>query len=215
MHHRGFTQHHFFSPIVASLKFRFESKSGAGFTLVELLISIAITGFLAALMFNNFSKEKDRNALKTTVHQLQTEIQKMQTNAQGGVVTGSGVPKGYGVYIPQAGSSGSSIVVFADQAGTDFRHNSGDTDIRTYTLPTGVTINKLSNGSAASYTTLDIVFATPNGTAKVTGNIAPSNADTPNVASIYIKSSKLNVCYAITVTKDVGTVSQRQLTSSC
>lgn len=212
MHRRGFTQPHFFTPIVVPLKFRFARKSGAGFTLVELLISIAITGFLAALMFNNFSKEKDRNALKTTVHQLQTEIQKMQTNAQGGVVTGTGVPLGYGVNIPSAGaSSGTSFIVFADQAGNDFRRNSGDTDIRTYTLPTGVVIKKITDGSSTIYNRLDVVFATPNGTAIITG----STGSAPSVAVIFIQSTKLNVCYAITVTANVGTVSQRQLATPC
>ncbi|MCD4760443.1 prepilin-type N-terminal cleavage/methylation domain-containing protein [bacterium] len=49
MKNKGFTQHHFF--MKSSAKFTQASKSGAGFTLIELIIVIAIIALLAAATF--------------------------------------------------------------------------------------------------------------------------------------------------------------------
>lgn len=189
--------------------------SRPAFTLIELLISIAIVGILSAMMFNNFAKEKDRNAIKGIVHKLQTDLQGIQTNAQSGVqTTGATSLLGYGIAIP---TGGATYRVFAEQ------NNSGrydvvdpaDISLRVVTLPTGVTVSKITGIPASTtvttYTGLDVLYKTPNGTATITnpGYGALSSA------VIYIKSTKLNLCYAITVTAGVGTISQKQLSASC
>ncbi|MBI3572888.1 MAG: prepilin-type N-terminal cleavage/methylation domain-containing protein [Candidatus Kerfeldbacteria bacterium] len=60
-------------------------KSGAGFTLVEMLISIAIFALLTVVIFSNFAGEKDRSSTKRAAEQLQVDLQAMQNNAQSGV----------------------------------------------------------------------------------------------------------------------------------
>ena len=184
-------------------KQRVSKKSGAGFTLIELLISIAIVGILSALMFSNFSQEKDRNDLKTTVHQLQTDFQTMQTNAQGGVVMGASVPAGYGINL----TSTTSYILYADNSPAlgDNKYTAGsDTPVRTTSFPssTGVSISKITPSTAKN-----IIFSSPNGTAKITDSDG-SSVTSPVV--LFLKSTKLNVCYSITITAGVGTVSQKK-----
>jgi len=212
----GFTQHHF---SLLKVQQRVQQKNGAGFTLIELLISIAIVGILSAMMFSNFSKEKDRNALKGFVQQLQTDLQGAQINAQGGVQT-TGVTSllGYGISL-----NGSGYTVFAGQNitaryDTPLSPTLPDIITRTVNIPTGtgVLISKFdginSTGTVIGGSRLDVQYLTPNGSAK----IAYNNGFTDfNSAIIYINSTKLNVCYAITVTAGVGTISQKQLASSC
>ncbi len=207
---RGFTQHHFVNMtrtqpiktlgnIELKYKLHLHRQSGAGFTLIELLIVIAITGILTAMMFSDFSKEKDRNAIKAAVHQLQTDIQAMQTNAQGGVVTGGVVPKGYGVYLNK---SQSYYLLFADLDNFGWKSLTGDTKLQQRALPAGVNITGLE-----IYSDMNIVFTSPNGNAA----LAATGGGAISVVTVTIKSDKLSICYAITVTANVGTVSQRRL----
>lgn len=172
-------------------------KSGAGFTLLELLITIAISGILTAMMFTNFSKEKDRNNLKAAVRQVQTDLQAMQTNAQAGLAQGASVPNGYGIYIAGAGST---YTLFSDMNANN-QYTAGE-EIRSRTLP-GATDVAIKPSSSL----LSILFTKPNGKAVIT----PSAPGIP--ATLYLRSDRLKICYAITVTSNVGTVSSRQLSA--
>jgi len=61
-------------------------KKLTGFTLVELLISIAISGILMAIIFTSMRNDRQRNAVKNAAEQITTEIQARQNYAQNGVV---------------------------------------------------------------------------------------------------------------------------------
>ena len=173
------------------------------FTLLELLVTIAITGILAAMIFSNFSSERYRNNLKASVRQLQIDIQAMQTNAQAGVVLPgtSVVPNGYGVVVETTPPT--TYKLFADQTGgTTSIYDPGEL-LRLRTLPG--TDNDISLIVSAS--PLNIVFTRPNGSAVIT----PPPVSPETSSRIIIKSDKLKICYAITVTTTVGTVSNRKL----
>lgn len=178
--------------------------SRRAFTLLELMITIAISGIITAMMFSNFASEKDRNNLKAAVRQLQVDLQASQTSAQSGILDNGVTTRGYGIWL-RAGDS--QYTKFSDQDG-NFLHAAGNTEDRqTRIFPSGVVIRKVCNSTSAG-TTVDMVFSRPNGTATTyCGTAQPTT-------TIIIGSGKLSVCYAITVVANVGTVSQRQI-SSC
>jgi len=194
------------------------------FTLLELMVSVAITGLLSAIIFSSFSQEKNRNALKSTVATLQADIQAMQTNAQGGVILGLPTePQGYGVSLPTSGPLNGTYTTFGDRNGNKIYDDSTtDAFVKrvTFSVPQGVSINKITGiigiNPPITYTTrFDVDFIKPNGTAILRG-VAGATIQNPDIATIYLVSSKLsNVCYAITITSGVGTVSQKKFSSAC
>lgn len=209
---RGFAQPHFWQVQTLSSRTQRVHRSGAGFTLVELLISIAITGLLAAMMFSNFSNEKSRNALKVAVTQLQADIKAMQTNAQSGIVVGGGVPNGFGVHLVRGSSA---YTLFADQNNDKLFAAANDATVASRNFgTTEVIVNRFENTTA---TNVDLDFTTPNGTASLNGastSTPPTVVNSPSTLTIVLKHTKLGVCYAVTITKTVGTVSARQLATS-
>jgi prepilin-type N-terminal cleavage/methylation domain-containing protein len=166
----------------------FDNHSRRAFTLIELLISIAIVGILAGMMFTNFSKEKARNELKEGVQKIQADLKAQQTNAQAGVKVGSGIPSQYSVNL----TTGSNTYTLTGDA----------TVIRTVSLSPKVPINHF----ATSSTTLSINFASPNGKASFTGSSLAKE-------TVTLKHATLNLCYAFDITANVGTVTVRSIGS--
>lgn len=171
------------------------------------MISIAIIGILTAIIFTNFSQEKDRNALKSAVHQLQTDLQAMQTNAQAGVVTSGYTVGGYGLWLTM--SNVDSYKLFVDVQGTTLNlYDSGDPTLTDRRLPANVIILRLS-GVSNSFDWANVVYRTPNASAV----FSIDHDQISSILTIVLKHTTLNVCYAVTVTANVGTVSKRQLAS--
>ena len=171
----------------------------SGFTLVELMISVAIIVILTAMIFGDFNHESSRNALKSAVHQLQTDLQGMQANAQGGVLTDGVAQSWYGVHVQAKDHADSDTQGFAVFAAPTL---GAKNVLVTRTFTSEVFIRYVNGNSGDG----DITFQVPSGKAVLsTGG---------STMTIVIESPQLNTCYAITVTADVGTVSQRQL-SSC
>lgn len=177
-----------------------------GFTLIELLVTIAITSILAVIMFTNFSKEKDRNAIKAAVHQIQTDLQTLQTNAQSGVLYNGVAQLGYGLY---AAMPSGTVVLFGDTNGNKLK-DAAEPIIATRQFSSGVILERVLEGT---YTSLTITYGAPNGAAQLTGTVASTNTTISPRTTLKLKSNKLNLCYAVTVTAGVGTVSQKQLTT--
>lgn len=92
---QGFTQHHFgrnmvfFSNVLVgrnnNLKIRRRlSQSGAGFTIVELLVVIAIIGVLASLGFTGYTTFRARTVLTTSTAMTAQALRQAVLNAQNG-----------------------------------------------------------------------------------------------------------------------------------
>lgn len=56
-------------------------KQGSGFTLIELMIAVAIVGILASLAVPSFSKMIERNRLKEAVESLKSDLMFARTEA--------------------------------------------------------------------------------------------------------------------------------------
>lgn len=187
-----------------------------GFTLIELMFTIAIIGILTVIIFSNFSKERDRNALKEVVNQTQNDIQILQTNAQAGVSVAGATPNGFGITFATA--SPSSSTTFADGLPGDNWWNGAapDTLVRTRSFNPDITIIRLTAGSTlstAAYSRADALFQAPNGKAVITATLLAGGPTSPASIGIVFKSTKLGVCYAIVINGNVGTVSKRQYIS--
>lgn len=67
----------------------FSNKKSAGFTLIEILISIAITAILTTITFLGFSQEQRRSNSRRAAEQLQTNLQVAQNRAQSAITLGT------------------------------------------------------------------------------------------------------------------------------
>lgn len=188
-------------------------KSGAGFTLLELLITIAISGILTAMMFTNFSKEKDRNNLKAAVRQVQVDLQATQNKAQAGVTLSgfSVVPTGHG-FVPLTSISyklfANTLVCTDGVTPCDDNTDCGAQTCLSTTAekePVTRTLPGAGDVTISPSSGLNILFTKPNGKAVFNPPASPT--------TLYLKSDRLKICYAITVTAYVGTVSSRQITT--
>ena len=115
-----------------------------GFTIVELMVVVAIISVLATVGIINYNKSRDKRELAMSAEQLAAVIRDARTISQTGemfeMVSGVGLSrpkKGVGVYI----MSINEYILFANQAdlSTSWRYETGsDYSIRSYELPSRV-----------------------------------------------------------------------------
>lgn len=192
-------------------------KHRSGMTLQELLVSMAIVGFLTVIVFSTFSKSKDIGALKSVSRKLVIDLQGAQISAQGGVLFNGNTTYGYGVYLQSATSS---YTIFADAVTSQNQVYNAGTDylIKTVSLPTGstgITVEKLLAGTdTVNRSPAHIFFRSPNGTGQMyfTG-ATPVNPVA--IGKIRLRSTKLAVCYDVEITTNVGTVRENRKPPAC
>jgi len=132
-----------------------------GFTLTELLVVISIIAVVSTVVFANYRQGEKQFSLQRSSFGLVQGIRSAQNMAMGAHLVGGVVPEGYGVYFNLAVPS--QYVLFADNG--DGLYGTGDTDIDTLQLETGITITNLSTGG-----TLIVVFFPPDPSVLISGN---------------------------------------------
>ena len=132
-----------------------------GFTLIEMLIVMAIIIIITGIVIFNIGSERQNSALLRSAQKLSLDLRRIQSFALSSkVFKTSEVPCGWGIHFNNVGST--NYIIFADLAvnpncsDRDFlRAANGSEDFENVNLDGGITINSLSGGLS------DVVFTPP------------------------------------------------------
>ncbi len=157
---------------------RAEKKTGAngGFTLIEMLVVLAIIIIITGIVIFNVGSERANAALERSAQNLSLDLRRVENYALSAKeFKNSGAPCGWGIHFNGAGST--SYIIFADTASSpdcsnrDFKRAAdGSEDFETVNLDGGIQIGVLSAGLS------DVVFSPPE----------PSVVFTPSQTSAFV-----------------------------
>lgn len=198
-----------------------------GFTLLEIMISVAIIGVLTIMVFVAFANEQSRNAAKRLAENIQIAIQEQQAAAQSGLTVSGVQPGAFGLAfstgnaIPQTTPMVLRYIIFGDGLGGGAMQQEYDNPaeyIRNVNLPTNLRILSLvSNG--VSYGRADITFDVPDGSVILKAYVTtPPYVTLATPLVITVRQTTDNICYSVTIQPKFGTVSRRlidTLSPSC
>ena len=121
----------------------------AGFSLVEIIITVAIIGMLAAAAGLNYLNQDPDGIAQRTVSQMRSTVNLARSYAvTGRECCGGTVPNGYGVYLELDGTPDREYTLYADTDG-DFQYTaSGDEVIQTGVLTTDVSFSQCELGAS-------------------------------------------------------------------
>ena len=133
----------------------FSKKSG--FTIMELLVVLAIIAIISGFMVVNFRKGEEGGRLVRSAQQIAQNIRKVQNMALSSVEYQGEIPYAYGVYFSRDITD--SYILFADKNPDSFRYNGEPPDkkIETINLERGIVIDSISPSPF-----LHIAFSPPN-----------------------------------------------------
>lgn len=133
----------------------------SGFTLIEMIVVIAIVGLLSTVTLTNYRDVSERISLENLAQQIAIVIRQAQVYGIGVV----NAHPSYGVYFP---NSANSFVLFVDRD-NDGRYSGESEDVERITLKNNNTISALSANKISSscsdvknLSTVDVVFTRPN-----------------------------------------------------
>ncbi|MDO8574969.1 MAG: prepilin-type N-terminal cleavage/methylation domain-containing protein [bacterium] len=146
-----------------------------GFTLIEMLVVLAITVIITGVVIFNIGAERQNSALMRSAQKLSLDLRRAQNfSLSSKVFKNLGVPCGWGAHFNGIGSD--SYIIFADLAvnqncsDRDFiRAANGSEDFETINLESGITVSSLSSGLS------DVVFTPPDPTVTFMPNQTSAN----------------------------------------
>ena len=155
------------------------NKNNKGFSLVELLVSIAIITLIISTVLYNYGGFNDRLAISAAAQEIAVAVRQAQTyglTVKEVIVGGGGFSSAYGVYF-DFNSDPTNYYIFAD-TNSNGKYDvgsgcsSGSTEcIEKFILRNGVTITNVCNESAcpplASVKMMDVTFLRPNPDARI------------------------------------------------
>lgn len=179
------------------IKFAGDDYKQAGFTVLELLISIGIIVILTGIFIFNFGLQRQDAALLRSAQKLSLDLRRVQNYALSAQnFMASSVPCGWGIHFN--GINSTAYTIFADKAvnvdcsDRDYvRAANGSEDFETANLELGIVVSGLTGGLS------DVVFTPPDPLV----SFNPSQTS----ATITLANNKLNT-KAIMINK-VGLIS--------
>ena len=92
----------------------FFNKKTAGFTIIELIVSVSIIILMTGLFLNNYHSTNKRSELSLAAQKLASDIRLMQSRSLSSTKFGGNVPNGgWGIYFNKTTNPG-SYIFFAD-----------------------------------------------------------------------------------------------------
>lgn len=197
--------------------------SRAGFTMIEMLISLSIFAVITAFVTANFRAGRQSDELRQSTQLLATAIRRAQTMAisgqtvpycQGGTndkkvcpngtsaECGGGtcvrdLPKGYGIRLTTVAATASKVVLFADIDG-DLAYDAGE-EIRVDSVTPGPFVSVTSLNPVSS-NVLDIVFVPPQPKVWFNGSTASA------VASVTLTHRTTGLTKSVSVNQITGQI---------
>jgi len=134
-----------------------------GFTLIEVLVIIAIIVILSGVVFINYRSSEKTLALQRAANKLAQDIRRVQEMAIAAQVCCGGTvpPGGYGIYLGNVNDT--SYILYADKNNSGDYSPAGNERIETINLEQGVKISLLNPSSPS------INFKPPDPTITLTG----------------------------------------------
>ena len=131
--------------------------SNSGFSIIELVVSVAIIGMMAGLFFTNYRGGGIKTDLIGTVQKLASDIRLAQNFSLGTKEFNGITPRGgWGVHID---NNSNNYFIFADDNGNYEYDEDNDEKYSTIQLPANLIINDINVDSVVTY--VDIVFLPP------------------------------------------------------
>lgn len=171
---------------------RLSSHSSRGFTLIEMVVTIAIVGIISAVVMFQYSKYDSQLLLKNLAYEIALQVREAQVFGISVRGDATGFSAGYGVHFSM--STPTQYFLFRD-INNDLEYDNGELIVSRHTIGRGNRIMTLCAGNgpfptpssagcdSGSGETLDIVFRRPHPDAIVNGG-------GPEEATIYLTSAQ-------------------------
>ncbi|OGZ34103.1 MAG: hypothetical protein A3I88_03230 [Candidatus Portnoybacteria bacterium RIFCSPLOWO2_12_FULL_39_9] len=139
-------------------------KSIKGFTLIELVVVIAIMALLSGFVLANYRQGQSRYDLETAAQIFIANLRRAQNLAMVGLEQNGASPFGYGIYTPDS----NSYLIFYNQTG-DNDYQPASIDLEVISLPSRVFISPIGRS---------IFFTPPDPTTYINGENSGSQSFT-------------------------------------
>ncbi len=132
-----------------------KTESGRGFTLIEMVVALAIAAIISALVIGNLGAARFRLALTRSTQRLSLDLHRVESDSlTSREFKAAGVPTGWGMHFYGAGSTG--YTVFADVNADNTRASDGSEDLESFNFEPGILMT--------SSNITDVVFIPPDPT---------------------------------------------------
>ena len=173
---------------------RWRGESGAGFTIIEVLIVIAIIMLFSIVLISNFPEFKLQSSLSRTAYKFGQDLRKVQADAFSSApyVDANGVSQpieGYGIYVGLDDPGQKKYIVYADKMPGNQRYDTEDYLVATVDIALdepGIVIQNILNSVGNS---VSINFTPPNPLTKISNSLG---GETSRVDIIFAQENDIS-----------------------